>query len=72
MKFIRFVALFFFGQLGLPLPADVRVNALFSDGVVLQRGQPVPVWGSADPGESVSIVFAGQTKQTTADPQGRW
>ena len=30
----------------------------FGDGMVLQRGRPVPVWGTAAPGESVIVRFA--------------
>ena len=35
--------------------ADVTVPTLFSDYAVLQRDMPVPVWGTASPGESVTI-----------------
>ena len=41
--------------------------------MVLQSGQPVPVWGWAKPGESVTISFAGQTKRTiAAATDGAW
>jgi sialate O-acetylesterase len=53
------------------LRADVALNGLFTDNMVLQSGQPVPVWGTADAGETVTVTFAGQKK--TADPRnGRW
>ncbi|MFM8357722.1 MAG: sialate O-acetylesterase, partial [Verrucomicrobiota bacterium] len=52
--------------------ADVRLHPLFSDHAVMQRGQPVPVWGWADPGEAVSVEFAGQKVAAQADEQGRW
>ncbi len=55
-----------------PLPAAVTLAPVFSDGAVLQREKPVPIWGSADPGERVSVSFAGQTLATTAGPDGRW
>ena len=54
------------------LPAEVALATPFRDGAVLQRGKPVPVWGTAAPGESVSVEFHRQTKQTQADAQGRW
>ena len=44
----------------------------FGDGMVLQRDRPVPVWGTAAPGEKVSVEFAGQTLCTMADANGRW
>lgn len=40
--------------------------------MVLQREMPVPVWGQADPGEKVTVGFAGQTQTTTADANGKW
>jgi sialate O-acetylesterase len=40
--------------------------------MVLQREQPVPVWGTADPSAAVTVKFAGQTKTATADADGKW
>ncbi len=40
--------------------------------MVLQRDQVVPIWGTADPGESVTVNFNGQTRTTTADQEGKW
>ncbi|PTY07510.1 sialate O-acetylesterase [Opitutaceae bacterium EW11] len=54
------------------LSAEVRCPAIFGDHMVLQRGKTVPVWGEAQPGESVSVEFADEVKTTKADDQGRW
>jgi sialate O-acetylesterase len=53
------------------LRAEVRPNSLFSDGVVLQRGGSVPIWGTASEGEKVTVKFQGQTVSTSAK-DGRW
>jgi len=53
------------------LRAEVKPNSLFSDGVVLQRGVTVPVWGTANDGEKVTVKFQDQTVVTTAK-DGRW
>ncbi|XAL98872.1 GDSL-type esterase/lipase family protein [Phycisphaeraceae bacterium D3-23] len=45
---------------------------VLSSGMVVQRDQPMPVWGSADPGDDITVAFAGQTKRTTADAEGAW
>ena len=45
---------------------------LFSDHMVLQREAAVPIWGTADPGEKVTVTIAGQTHETTADSEGKW
>jgi len=40
--------------------------------MVLQAGAKLPVWGRADPGETVVVKLAGQELAATADQQGRW
>ena len=52
--------------------ADVKPNPLFSEGAVLQRGRSVPVWGTADPGEAVTVKIQDQTATATAGPDGKW
>ena len=54
---------------GSPLRSDVTVPTLFSDFAVLQRGVPVPVWGTADPWEEISVDFGGRSQSTTADKE---
>ena len=53
------------------LHAEVKPNVLFTDGAVLQRGQAVPVWGTAKDWEKVSVEIAGQSATTTAQG-GKW
>ncbi len=61
-----------FGLSVVPLArADVRLPALFSDGMVLQQGMEVPVWGWAGDGEQVTVTFRSQTVKTTAR-DGKW
>jgi sialate O-acetylesterase len=52
--------------------ADVKLPAIFSDHMVLQRDTAVPVWGWAEPGEAVIVSIAGQTNKTMADAAGKW
>src|SRR3954468_12669807 len=52
--------------------ADVKLPAIFGDHMVLQRGTKVPVWGTADAGERITVKAAGQAHTTTADAQGKW
>ncbi|HEY4330600.1 MAG TPA: sialate O-acetylesterase [Phycisphaerae bacterium] len=52
--------------------ADVKPNPLFSDHMVLQQSMPLPVWGTADAGEQVTVTL-GTAKQTaTAAANGTW
>ncbi len=52
--------------------AGLEFAPLFRDHAVLQHGRPVPVWGRAAAGESVTISFAAQKVSVTADASGRW
>ena len=48
------------------------VAAVFADNMVLQRGIPVPAWGSAESGQTVTVSFGDQTKTATAGPDRKW
>jgi sialate O-acetylesterase len=52
--------------------AAVRLPAIFSDNMVLQREQPVPVWGWAEAGKEVTVTVAGQSATAKAGADGRW
>lgn len=52
--------------------AGIRMPAIFGDNMVLQRGIKVPVWGSADAGAQVQIVFNKKVFKTTAGADGKW
>jgi sialate O-acetylesterase len=60
-----------FGQRESAL-ADVTLPRVIDSQMVLQRGQPVPIWGWAAPGERVTVEFAGQRKQVQAGADGHW
>lgn len=67
----------FFGLLAgllLPLSAQAKVELplLFSDGAVLQRDRPLPVWGWAAPGAKIEVVFDGRAATSTASAAGAW
>ncbi|MDG1671828.1 MAG: hypothetical protein P8H96_13245, partial [Akkermansiaceae bacterium] len=51
---------------------DIKLPAIFSDDMILQREMPVPVWGTANPGEIVTVSFAGQSVSGKADAKGQW
>ena len=50
----------------------LKLAAIFGDNMVLQQQQAVPIWGWTAPGANVTVKFAGQTKSTRANDQGRW
>ena len=65
--------------------AKVKLPALISNGMVLQREQPIKIWGTADAGESVQVKFLKNATPTgvkgdklkaaytvTTDANGKW
>ena len=50
----------------------IELPRIFSDGMVLQRDQPIPVWGRCDGCERVVVSFAGNVAEGRADVDGRW
>ena len=54
------------------LLAAVAFASPFGDGCVLQRDRPVNVWGTAEPGEDVRVLFAGNEVSARTGADGRW
>src|SRR5262252_6386708 len=52
--------------------ADVKVDALIGDHMVIQRDRPVRLGGTAAPGEAVTATLAAGKATAKADAQGRW
>ncbi|MEM7392567.1 MAG: sialate O-acetylesterase, partial [Verrucomicrobiota bacterium] len=52
--------------------ADLQPASIFSDRLILQREQPVAIWGTGTPGKTVEVRFAGQTVSAKVDQQGAW
>ena len=52
--------------------AKVKLPALISDGMVLQRERPVKVWGTADAGEYITVKLLRKSYHATADANGHW
>ncbi len=52
--------------------AELKLPAVFSDGMVLQRDQAVAVWGWADPGTAVTVSFGGQEQSAKAGSDGKF
>ncbi|SEK77166.1 sialate O-acetylesterase [Parapedobacter koreensis] len=69
---IAILFLFFQGMLCSSVVADVRLPALVSDGMVLQRGVDLKIWGWASPNERVAMQFAGKSYRAVAGRDGKW
>lgn len=52
--------------------ADIRLPALISNNMVLQQDMAANVWGSADPGENVTVKLRDTTATATTGADGKW
>ncbi len=52
--------------------ANIRLHNIFQNNMVLQRDKPCNIWGWADKGEKIAILFNGNTYNTTAANNGSW
>ena len=56
----------------IPASAAVAVASPFTDHAVLQREQPVPIWGTDVPGTSVQVTIQGLQATAVTAADGRW
>jgi hypothetical protein len=56
----------------LCIEAKIKLPALVSDGMVLQRNQKLNIWEKADANEKVEVKFLNKSYKTTADQNGNW
>lgn len=47
-------------------------DRLFSSNMVLQRDKNIPVYGTANAGEEITVSFNGQTSRTVTGTDGKW
>jgi len=50
----------------------LRMPAMYTDHMVLQRGLPIKIEGTADAGETVTVRIADRTHSAQAAADGRW
>jgi len=52
--------------------AEIIMPKIFSDNMVLQRGEPVKIWGKASPNASVEVKFGKVSQKVKASEAGKW
>lgn len=74
IKGISFLSMFIlFGCQVSKHPAKkITLNPLFTDNMVLQQNQEIPIWGNAEPGGEVVITLNEEQKTAVADDEGNW
>ena len=72
MKRMVVVAVLALAAISASAAPKLQLAAPFTDGAVLQRGRPIPVWGKAKPGAKVQVEFARANAETRAKDNGEW
>jgi len=58
-----------------PPPSTLKVHAIFTSNMVIQRDKPIKIWGWAKPAEKVSVTLGKEKAEATAAAdagKGRW
>lgn len=50
----------------------LQLAPVFADHMVLQQKMPIPVYGTANAGEAVTVTFGGEEEKTIANANGEW
>src|SRR5277367_1828053 len=69
MKFFLGILFVFFCMQSF---SQLRLSAIFSDHMILQRDKPLKIWGTAKAGESVNISLGQLKGSVSAGKDGRW
>lgn len=67
-----YIVLLFIAILSQPMLAQLRLPGIFSDGMVMQRFAPVPVWGWGKAGEKVKVMIGDKAKTVKVGKNGKW
>ncbi|WP_425510894.1 sialate O-acetylesterase [Xanthomonas albilineans] len=69
---VRWLTLLAMAALSWPAAAALQLPLLFTEGAVLQRDVPIPVWGWATPGARIQVRLDDAQANAVAAPDGRW
>ena len=63
---------FFLMVTGFSVTAQIRFPRLISDGMILQRGDTIKIWGWAGAKEYIGLKFGHKSYSTQANTKGEW
>ncbi len=72
MKLLKLSALLFCLSSIYTAEAQIRLPKLISDNMVLQREQPIKIWGWAEPKEKITLTFNKKNFKTITAENGKW
>ena len=70
MKRIFFISVFIL--VTLKTSGQIELPKFFGSNMVLQREQPIKIWGKCKPGEEITVIFSSQMKKTRVAMDSTW
>ena len=72
MRALRYSILLFLVAVSWCASAQVKPASVFGDHMVFQQNMPLPVWGTANPGDQITLTLDNKKQTTNSDNDGRW
>lgn len=69
MKRLLYIFVWFITPAG---NAQFSIAPVFSSNMLLQRDQPIPVWGKGIPGQTVELRLGDEVKSSLVEPDASW
>jgi sialate O-acetylesterase len=69
---MKWLKLIFILVISIQAKANISLPRFISNGMVLQRDMPIPIWGWGNAGEKVQVTFKGKIYNTTTEPNKKW
>jgi len=70
--FHLFILILWSGCEPVSYDSEVHLPRLISDGMVIQRGEVVKIWGKGGPGEKIRVALAGTVSSGTVKEDSTW
>ncbi|MFP6586030.1 MAG: hypothetical protein VB814_00200, partial [Pirellulaceae bacterium] len=71
-RFSTFTCCFAIFFLTISAQAETSIPSIIGENMVLQRNQPIVIWGWDEAGQKVDVAVAGHSAQATTDSDGKW
>lgn len=68
----RFVAIVILLGILQLVSAQIKLAKIFSDNMIIQRDQPIHIWGKADPGKDIVVSFGSEGGSTKVKADSTW
>lgn len=56
----------------IPAYSQLSLANIFSDNMVLQRDEPIKIWGTGNPGERITLNFSNEMVETLVNADSTW